>query len=130
MDAGEARARELGAQWASLALRAYREVEVALASERYAGAQRQAQARAVAEATAAEALAQQRYARGLAPFLEVLEAQRRVLLARTELIGLDRRRLDLRVDLFLALGGGFGPIRTPSDLTAASPPAANRGTPP
>ncbi|MEZ5967169.1 MAG: efflux transporter outer membrane subunit [Planctomycetota bacterium] len=123
-----ARARELGAQWSSLVLRAYREVEQTLASERFAAAQRAALTRAVDEAVAAETLAQERYGRGLTSFLEVLEAQRRVLGSRAELIAVDRRRLDLRIDLLLALGGGFGPIREPRDLTAP-PRAATSSTP-
>jgi NodT family efflux transporter outer membrane factor (OMF) lipoprotein len=108
VDANAAQAREALAHWSSLTLHAYREVEQALASERWTGAQRVALARAASEASAAQALAQQRYDSGLAAFLEVLEAQRRALVTRTELLALDRARLDLRVDLCLALGGGFG----------------------
>lgn len=109
VEADEAAAREALAWWSSLVLAAYREVEQALASERHAAAQREALVEAVRQAGAAEALAEQRYDRGLASFLEVLEAQRRALAARTELLAVERRRLDLRVDLCLALGGGFGP---------------------
>jgi NodT family efflux transporter outer membrane factor (OMF) lipoprotein len=116
VDVRDAERRELGSRWASLVLRALREVEQAMASERLAAQQRAAQARAVEAAAAAEVLAQQRYGGGLAPFLEVLEAQRRALAARTELLALDRRRLDLRIDLILALGGGFGPVDAPGDL--------------
>jgi len=115
------RAREAAARWSSLVLRAYREVEQALASERQATERHAALARAADAAAAAERLAQGRYARGLSPLLQVLEAQRRALTARTELIALDRRRLDLRVDLFLALGGGFGPVREPADLDRLTP---------
>jgi outer membrane protein TolC len=37
--------------------------------------------------------------------IEVLEAQRRAFLSQSQLIGVQRARLDNRVDLYLALGG-------------------------
>lgn len=115
-----AQANELAARWASLTLSAYREVEANLASERWLGEQRVALAAAVDEAAAAESLAEQRYDRGVGSFLDVLEAQRRALAARTELLTLDRRRLEVRVDLLLALGGGFA---QPAPTDVSSTPA-------
>ena len=40
-------------------------------------------------------------------FLEVLESQRRALQSRSSLLSTRRQALDNRVDLYLALGGGF-----------------------
>ncbi len=125
-DLASAQAGELAARWASLTLAAYREVESSLASERLLTEQREASARAVAEAGAAEALANERYDRGVGTFLDVLEAQRRALAARTELLALDRHRLDVRIDLLLALGGGFAPTPTSADAPSAATPAGIR----
>ena len=45
--------------------------------------------------------------KGLEPFVTVLEAQRRSLDAESRLLDVHRQRLDTRVNLHLALGGGF-----------------------
>ena len=41
--------------------------------------------------------------------MTVLAAQRTALTAESELIDVRRTRLDARIDLYLALGGGFDP---------------------
>ena len=56
---------------------------------------------------AAERLANQRYRNGLESYVTVLEAQRRTFEAESALLSGRRQRLDNRVDLYLALGGGF-----------------------
>jgi outer membrane protein TolC len=58
-------------------------------------------------------LAEDRYAKGLTNFIEVLEAQRQAFLAQSELLSVKRLRLDNRIDLYLALGGDF--VVSPSD---------------
>ena len=55
----------------------------------------------------AQELSEDRYRLGVASFLEVLEAQRRALQSRSALLQTQRQALDNRVDLYLALGGGF-----------------------
>jgi NodT family efflux transporter outer membrane factor (OMF) lipoprotein len=107
VQAADAGAREALAGYAATALRAYAEVENALESER-ALAEREAHLTlAVEQAREAWRLAEQRYRSGLADYVTVLEAQRRALAGESEWLGVRRLRLDNRVDLHLALGGGF-----------------------
>ena len=54
-----------------------------------------------------EKLARGRYEAGLEGITTLLEAQRRALEAESQLIAVRRTRLDNRVALHLALGGGF-----------------------
>jgi outer membrane protein TolC len=61
----------------------------------------------VVQSLAARDLADDRYARGISDLIEVLEAQRRAFLSQSQLIGVQRARLDNRVELYLALGGDF-----------------------
>ena len=62
---------------------------------------------AARQSRAAERLADDRYRAGLEGFVTVLEAQRRAFQADSEWIAARQLRLSNRVDLFLALGGGF-----------------------
>ena len=94
--------------YAQRALRAYGEVETQLRAEGWLAAQERALAAAATEATAARVLAEERYARGLADLIVLLEAQRRAFDAESRLLSVRRQRLDARVGLHLALGGGFG----------------------
>jgi outer membrane protein TolC len=52
-------------------------------------------------------VSQNRYAQGVENFIVVLESQRRALDAHSALIAVRRERLETRIDLHLALGGGF-----------------------
>lgn len=58
-------------------------------------------------------LAQVRYRNGMVNYLDVLDAQRVVLTAETQLVLTERARLTEMVSLFKALGGGWEPA--PSD---------------
>ncbi len=104
-----ARSRELEslALYATTVLNAYAEVEIALAAEEFLAEREKALRTATAQSLAARDLADDRYARGLTNLIEVLEAQRRAFLSESQLIGVQRARLDNRVDLYLALGGDF-----------------------
>jgi len=102
-----ARENEAISQFAQTALRAYTEVETLLATEGLVQKQAERLAAASTESIAAQALSEDRYRRGLGSFIVVLEAQRSALAIRAELITTHRQLLDLRVDLHLALGGGF-----------------------
>ena len=93
--------------YAQSALRAYGEVEAALNAEGFLADQERALTTAAEEAVAARALAEERYARGLADLIALLESQRRAFDAESRLLAIRRQRLDTRIDLHLALGGGF-----------------------
>lgn len=120
--AGRARIEqaEAGAQ-ASLAsfdgavLAALKEVEQALSLYAAEGERNARLKEAAAHADAAHRLADQRYRAGSIAFLELLDAQRELLDARSTLASSDQQLGSLRVDLFKALGGGW---------QAASPEAA------
>ncbi len=105
--------------YAQSALRAYGEVETRLSSEGFLADQEQALATAATEATAARVLAEERYARGLSNLITLLESQRRAFDAQSRLLSIKRQRLDARVDLYLALGGGFNDS-TPSQHAEVS----------
>ncbi len=101
----EARVKEMLHTWTSATLRAYGEVERALAAESTFRAERAHRVRALDEARAAEELARDRYARGLSDVTALLDARRRRFAAERALLALDNDRLANRVDLWLALGG-------------------------
>jgi len=103
----EAQQRELAAGYVQTTLRALGEVETALASERWLDHQVTALTEAAEQSLAARHLADDRYATGLADILSVLESQRQALEAQSQLLSARRQRLEARVDLHLALGGGF-----------------------
>jgi outer membrane protein TolC len=44
---------------------------------------------------------------GLTDIITVLDSQRRALTAESAWLAVRRERIDTRIDLFLALGGGF-----------------------
>jgi len=103
----DARSKEAAAQWATSLLQAFSEVEAALAAERFLSEQEEDLADAARQAAASQQLAEDRYESGLEGFVTVLEAQRRNLDAESQLLNVRRQRLDTRIDLHLALGGGF-----------------------
>lgn len=95
------------ADWAQAALRACGEAESAIAADRSLAAQEEAAADAAEQAGQALSLARSRYESGLDGILTLLSAQRSDAAARARLLQLRRLRLEARVDLHLALGGGF-----------------------
>ena len=107
VDLARAGKKQFFALYAQSALRAYAEVESALAAEIFLAAQEAALQTATAEALAARQLAEERYGKGLADLITMLEAQRRAFDAESRLLSVRRQRLDARIDLHLALGGGF-----------------------
>lgn len=120
VELSEAQQRELATGYVQAALRALGEVETALASEAWLEDQVTALTEAAAQSLAARDLAEDRYAAGLADYLTVLESQRQALTAQSELLSARRRRLEARVDLHLALGGGFETSHTSSQEIAAT----------
>jgi NodT family efflux transporter outer membrane factor (OMF) lipoprotein len=103
----KARSKEELARYASMALKAFSEVESALAAESLLNLQEADQQEAMKQAVAAHRLAEDRYRTGLADFVTVLEAQRRQFEAESRYLSVRRLRLSNRVNLYLALGGGF-----------------------
>jgi NodT family efflux transporter outer membrane factor (OMF) lipoprotein len=95
------------ARYTGAVLLAYAEVESALNDELLLTEQRRHTADSADQLVAAEALAEERYRSGLGDYLAVLESQTRAFTAQSRLLTLERVRLDRRVDLHLALGGGF-----------------------
>ncbi|MGB0579456.1 MAG: efflux transporter outer membrane subunit, partial [Limisphaerales bacterium] len=103
------------AEYDSAVLNAFREVETALANEAILQRREMELSASSSEAKAAESLAQQRYEAGLEPYTTLLETQRRALEAESQLITVRRVRLDNRIALHLALGGGFEMKETDED---------------
>jgi NodT family efflux transporter outer membrane factor (OMF) lipoprotein len=103
----EALAAEAAANYESLMLTAYQEVESALAAENYLASQETALENATKQSQAARDLAEQRYRLGLADIITLLSSQRAALNAESQLLAVRRLRLENRVNLHLALGGGF-----------------------
>jgi NodT family efflux transporter outer membrane factor (OMF) lipoprotein len=101
------------AMYGQTALRAFSEVEGALASEQLLADQERYLESVLAQDTDALRLGRLRYDIGATDLLHVLQLQGRQLNSRFELIGLRNSRLANRVALHLALGGGFAQAPTP-----------------
>ncbi len=107
IDLTRARENEAAAIFAQTVLQAYSEVENALSAEAYL-AKREAALQTVAEqAMATRQWAEDRYDRGLTDLLTMLRTRGTAYLAESQLLAVRRQRLAARVDLHLALGGGF-----------------------
>ncbi len=107
IDLAKARENEILAFYVQNVLNAFSEVETALAAEDYLTRRERSLEVAAEQSAAARILAEDRYARGLTNFIEVLEAQRQAFLTQSQLLSVKRQRLDNRIDLYLALGGDF-----------------------
>ncbi len=115
----EARDQEALAVYARTVLTAYQEVEAGLAAEetlREAG-DRAREARTAADLIVARTAA--RWREGLATRRAVLDARAAAIRAESADLSQARARLDNRVNLFLALGGGFKRPSRPADADAA-----------
>lgn len=121
VSAAEARSHQALAAYAGAALRAFAEVESGLAAEAFLAGREEALRRASEHATAARGLAEERYRVGLTDIVTLLESERQALTAESQLLTIRRRRLDARVDLHLALGGGFDFDRARSARAAGEP---------
>jgi outer membrane protein TolC len=107
VDLASAEQVEAAAAYAGAALQSYKEVETLLAAESLLSEREKHLAAAAEQSRAALALATQRYTTGLESYVTLLASQRNLLTAESEHIAVRRARLDARVDLYLALGGGF-----------------------
>jgi outer membrane protein TolC len=130
VDAAEAYRVEAIETYAAAALRAYAEVESALAADRFLAAQTGHLEESVTQSTRAFTLAEERYEQGLEEYITVLDSRRSQLNAETALLTARRARLENRVGLYLALGGGFvRPDRDGDDDGTADDLASNRTEP-
>jgi len=109
VDLANADQRAALALYGQTSLRAFSEVEGALASEQLLADQERYLESVLTQDTDALRLGRMRYDVGATDLLHVLQLQGRQLNTRFELIGLRNDRLANRVALHLALGGGFNP---------------------
>ena len=116
----EAQVAEVLATYVNTALLAYSEVETALAAEQFLDDRADHLTNSVTQARAAERLADERYSTGLDTYITVLDSQRSAFQAESDLIAARRLRLDNRVDLYLALGGGFEQLDSLLDRNTAN----------
>jgi len=119
----EANRNEILARYSQAILQAFREVETALTSETLLRDQEAALRTAVEQSVEAETLALDEYTKGLVDIITLLNSQTRTFVARSELINVRNQQLQNRVDLYLALGGGFDSVeqRTPIQGEDAGP---------
>lgn len=107
--------------YAETALTALAEVETALAVDAYLTRRETALARSADSAEEAVRVSFNRYLQGIDPFLNVLESQQRALDGRSAHIAARLARLDNRIDLHLALGGGFAEAPDSDSPTSTIP---------
>ena len=105
--AARAKYEQLSAEYAKIVLTAMKEVENELANEQFQATQLKYVQIRFKEAKGAEALAKERYQRGVEALLSVLESERRRIAAEEELAILKGNIWITRVNLFLALGGDW-----------------------
>jgi NodT family efflux transporter outer membrane factor (OMF) lipoprotein len=95
------------ALYVQTALNAFAEVESALSAEGYLESREASLVVATEQSLAARRLAEERYASGLSDLITLLDAQRRAYESESQLLAVRRQRLENRIDLHLALGGGY-----------------------
>lgn len=109
LEARRAEDREAVASLQGTVLKAFGEVERALAADAWLAAQETATAKAVERAVEASEAAIEDYAGGTGDVLTLLSAQSRAVILSTQELSLRRLRLENRVNLHLALGGDYKP---------------------
>jgi NodT family efflux transporter outer membrane factor (OMF) lipoprotein len=121
VDLNEARGEAELRLYVQSVLDAFGDVERALTAEGLLAEREGYLVDAVEAAESAWRLSETRYRQGVGTLLAVLEAQRRALEAESTLIAVRSERLLNRVDLHLALGGGFeSPMAAQSTSETAS----------
>ncbi len=109
--ATEARQEQAVIGYLATAEGAFRDVEDALFATQTRRERRPALAEQSAALTAAAGIARDRYQEGESSFLEVLDVERSRLVAELELSAARRDELVAAVDLYRALGGGYGVVQ-------------------
>jgi len=125
VDQARAQWREALETYRSTLLTAVREVDDSLLNLQISNRQLVAQRKAVAAARETVRLSRLRYDRGLVSYLEVVDAQRSRLESEQAENALLGEQAAATVQLIQALGGGWGPVPSPSppDAIAESAPA-------
>lgn len=116
------------AEYAQTVLTAFSDVEGALLIRKQQLERRKRTVRFLEEARATQETAQSRYRRGLASYLSVLDAQQSRYIAEDRLIQVDLAILANRVNLYRALGGGWGEITPPDGPTQSNVLQTGNGT--
>jgi multidrug efflux system outer membrane protein len=119
LKAAEARYQQGLAEYARGLLTAFSEVERALLTRKEQLERREKLLEFLAEARATQQVAQNRYLKGLINYINVLDAQQARFLAEQNVVAVDLALLVNRVNLFRALGGGWGdpgPVRPGGDI--------------
>jgi len=130
VEASRARAEAAAAQYAGDVLNALREVEDALTADATLQDQLHAARQRVEAATNAEELARWRYNEGTGILLDLLEADRAKQVSQLALTITQASLWDNRVGLYLALGGNWEPVETPTAGETANASATKNTTSP
>lgn len=101
----QAQQREAVANYVSVGIEAFREVESALADERYLKQRQAALQRATVRLGNASRIAEDRYDAGIITILDLTQVRTQYFNARSQLLAVRADRLTQRVNLYLALGG-------------------------
>ena len=97
------------AEYAQTVLIAFQEVEAALSAERNLTTQQTSLETAIEDSFQAENMALEQYQKGLEEIITLLDTQRRTVVLKRSLLGIRNQRIQNRLNLYLALGGGFAP---------------------
>ncbi len=119
IDLAKAAQKQAFAAYANTVLRAYSEVETLLANENHLKKQSASSTVAMDEAEAARQVAEDRYRRGLVDIITLLNAQKSAYQAKSQWLSLQRSLLYNRIDLHLALGGGFTKVSMNEEALSA-----------
>ena len=103
-------------------LTALSEVETALAVDEQLARSEAAYEASAEAAEKSVSVSFNRYRAGIDPFVTVLQSQQRALDNRFAVLGARRARLENRIDLHLALGGGFGPANPAPEFIGSGLP--------
>ena len=129
IDLAKSDQREALAFYVDTTLEAFREVESALAAEKFLDTREQALEMAAEQSIAARDISEGRYDRGLDDIITVLEAQRRAFDSKSALLVVQRERLENNVDLHLAVGGDFHELNPITDHEPSESPESAETTP-
>jgi len=117
-DAAEAREIQAAQGYVARVIAALGEVEVALSGDAFLADEAEGHARAAAASKDALSLSQRRYDEGVTDILTVLRSRQDYYAAQGQEVAARTERLIARINLFTALGGGFGP--TADDQTSGT----------
>lgn len=120
VDISEGQSDETLYAYAETALNALSEVETALAVDTLLERRETALDNSASAAESAVRVSLNRYRQGIDPFLNVLESQQRALDGRSAYIAARQARLNNRIALHLALGGGFTTEMVPATDSAGT----------